>query len=90
MNREEHQRVRSLTWILCMTTAVPVLYLLSVPPVLLATAEARFRDGFSPSEWGETYAAPERWLKINTPIGGLMERYYVFWWELTGGSRPGK
>lgn len=80
MKHEERLQTGWITWTLVLL-AVPLLYLLSVPPVTLMTA-VRFNGVLVPSGMGMVYRMPDQWLRENTPLWGLLARYFNLWWDL--------
>jgi hypothetical protein len=61
---------------------VPVLYVLSVPPVLMVTdrVAAPSMDPFAPlPTWPGNYGRPYRWLHDNTPLKTPLTAYERMW-----------
>lgn len=66
--------------------AVPVLYVLSVPPLAIA----QYRIGNNPFgiHWVLAYCGPYSWvLKHSTPITPVL-RFYSDWWEKIAPLNP--
>jgi hypothetical protein len=80
---------RPMLWAALMLFVVAMLYLLSVPPVVLfsrgtgTSARGGPTQRFEIPGWAETYAVPSGWVS-HTPLGGPMVAYWKWWIEVTG------
>jgi hypothetical protein len=73
MTDRDHASPRSplATWVLCLA-AIPVLYVLSLPPIFYLTVE----EGVSTvPRWLELYSKPFDWLVEHTPLKMPLRRY---------------
>jgi hypothetical protein len=80
---ERHRKSRFGVWVFVILT-VPVLYLLSVPPVILLTQRATppTHNNGLPPPWLEAYSFPHNWLYLNTPLKTPMDAYANWWGKL--------
>jgi hypothetical protein len=88
-----------LVGMLVLFVVIPVLYLLSVPPLKYAVHKPEwitlpFKDtgktvsawhyrGSNP-DWLKAYAAPYEWLKVRPPLGRVLYMYHNWWWKTLG------
>jgi hypothetical protein len=76
------------TW----TTAVlalPVIYLLSVPPISLLTATDRDHVGYRPRPWANEYSALYDWLLGTSLMREPLQSYHSWWFDLTSWTARG-
>ncbi|RBP36978.1 hypothetical protein DES53_115119 [Roseimicrobium gellanilyticum] len=68
---------RGLAWGLCLLVAVPVLYLLSVPPVVIYALDVAPRPPgvYGPPKWLVVYVAPAEWMITGTSFEDPMRKY---------------
>jgi hypothetical protein len=81
MSAERQGKSHAMAWVLCIL-AVPVLYLLSVPPLL----HCSMRDGMGilgpvlgVPTWVQEYSGPYNWIEANTPLRTPLFKYRVYW-----------
>jgi hypothetical protein len=77
---EVHRKSRFGMWVFIILS-VPVLYLLSVPPVILLSQRAirpSHNNGLPPA-WLDAYCVPSNWLYLNTPLKTPMDAYANWW-----------
>jgi hypothetical protein len=79
MSTERSGKSLATAWTLAIL-AVPVLYLLSVPPLVFGSAKARWRV----RSWAlmDAYAAPSNWLYDHTPMKKPLGAYTKWWHDL--------
>jgi hypothetical protein len=77
MKTERAGKSHAMAWALSVIL-VPVLYLLSVPPVVCFTYRAYSTD-LSVLQWLGLYQAPYGWMARETPLRHPMEQYYEWW-----------
>jgi hypothetical protein len=80
MNTERSSKSHATAWTV-MVVLVPMFYLLTVGP--LEVFVARVADDPQP-RWLSYYARPYRVLYFNTPLGGVMNRYELWWARRVG------
>jgi hypothetical protein len=81
MNRDSAARSHATGWTIAVL-CVPVLYVLSVPPVLMVSdrVSAPSMDPFAPlPAWPGNYGRPYRWLYENTPLKTPLAAYERMW-----------
>lgn len=61
--------------------AAPLLYLLTLPPLVIATG-TRHARGVARADFMEPYLVPWQWVARNTPLQPLMSDYYEWWMEV--------
>ena len=76
MNHDDTDKSHTMAWVMCVL-ALPVLYLLSVPPVVYAAARLT-KDDYPPP-WAMAYASPYTWLMEESPVKDPFQRYVQFW-----------
>jgi hypothetical protein len=65
--------------------ALPLLYVLSVPPVYLMFVRASFSPGSGVVKvptWIEVYSGPFNWLSDVPLLSEIMRVYFLWWVEL--------
>ena len=77
MNAEREAKSHTTVWTLSILT-LPLLYLLSVPPI--GVSEYRTRPGTWCPQWYDTYRAPYNWALENTPLAMPLQNYSTWWW----------
>lgn len=65
----------ALAWGVVALVALPLVYLLSVPPLLSCS----LRSDVLPMNWVEWYGKPYDWLFEHTPLQGPLLRYADWW-----------
>jgi hypothetical protein len=70
------QKSHTKAWIVAML-GVPVLYLLSVPPLIIGTlsATATHNEEEASPRWAKLYGGPYDWLAGNTPLRKPLSGY---------------
>jgi hypothetical protein len=77
---EKRSRSHAVAWVLSLL-AVPVLYLLSVPPLYCGiTTNWGRRLPNHPPAWVMHYKEPFQWLYDHTPLQRPLDDY-VLWWR---------
>lgn len=70
-----------ITWVL-VAVAVPVAYILTLPPLSLTVYTLSSRSGMP--AWLEMYAMPYEWLGRNTAMEGWLLHYGAWWASMFG------
>lgn len=83
MSGERSRKSHALAWALSVL-AVPVLYLLSVPPLEMDS----YRRG--PTPWMHWYGKPYTWLEEHTPLQKPLDVYRIWHWDRFLESRAQK
>lgn len=88
-SRKSHVHV--LTWAVTILVVVPVLYLLSVPPVVYGMFMHRLTapSTYLRPEWAYVYARPYHWISSNTPLRGPLSAYDEYWQKMLLPRFPG-
>lgn len=82
MNNEPSRKSHAIAWTLPVI-AVPVLYVLTLPPIgFLATAH--FASSEKVMESWNGYIVPYNWLEAQTPLQRPLGAYMKFWRERFG------
>jgi hypothetical protein len=79
MSGEPNHKSHAVAWTLSVA-AVPVLYLLSIGPVV-GLAENDTIPNDPPPEWLTAFYMPYEWLYWNTPLQAPLEAYKNWWIE---------
>ena len=81
---ETKTKSHAMAWTVAVLIAVPVLYLLSVPPLYMVPPWRMIQGPFdAPApEWVYAYAGPDRWLVQNTALRDPLVAYWE-WWQNT-------
>jgi hypothetical protein len=66
--------------------AVPVLYLLSVPPVCELSVKHAVKHSVNMPAWVQTYMGPWHWVRDNTPLKPAMMGYARWWKRMIHGD----
>jgi hypothetical protein len=71
-----------MSWTLALL-AVPVLYVLTLPPIFLLAQPRKASYGVPhrPPRWLMVYATPYLWVE-ETPVGYLLNQYGEWWWSV--------
>ncbi|QIF02092.1 hypothetical protein G5S37_11295 [Roseimicrobium sp. ORNL1] len=79
---ESRSAFRNMGWALALLT-VPVLYVLTLPPVRLTTFKVGGQPAIlNPPKWLRAYSAPYDWLIEETPLRMPLVRYTIWWMTL--------
>jgi hypothetical protein len=82
---DRSHRSHATAWVAAVL-AIPLLYLISVPPVCIMTqvwGKAPPIDPFAPPDYQKsTYYKPYRWLHDNTPLQSGLAEYERIWSNL--------
>jgi hypothetical protein len=65
--------------------AVPVVYVLTFPPIVILSYNLAGHLGAS---WMAVYSVPYAWLVEHTPLHGLLRWYGDWWVSITGFETP--
>ena len=84
MSREHSGNSHALAWALSIL-AVPVLYVLTAPPIVFFSA-LYFRDSQMVGNFMFSYEKPYSWLMDRRPIGQPLEAYADWWASQFRGS----
>ncbi len=83
MSEELPRKSHGVAWALAVFIAAPVLYLLSVPPVVIIAEKIApvfpSKSTSLPPKWAVDYAKLYGWLADNTPLKEP-SRHYIGWW----------
>ena len=82
MSGENSANSHAAPWTVAILIALPVLYVLSVPPLLRAAGfemTPRFLHLEDPPAWARCYCAPYRGLYRLKPLDKLLEDYAERW-----------
>ena len=67
-------------WLLIVLVGLPLLYVLSVPPLCMYAIESgRYRRAESPPRWLESYMHSYIWLHARTPLRKPLSDYLHLW-----------
>jgi hypothetical protein len=86
MSAERSGRFHAVTWALCIL-AVPVVYLLTLPPIYCISVRETGPTVMQRKKWLEVYRAPHDWMceRIRgTSIDKLRVEYWNWWQRRTG------
>lgn len=67
---------------------IPVVYVLSVPPLVYGPPNHSTPGTYSLLEWVNVYARPYSWLVSNTPLQKPLVIYADYWERIFHGSPP--
>lgn len=81
--RSSGPRSAWLGWTLALL-AVPVLYVLTFPPIAIASFHLR---GYAGASWVGVYSVPYAWAGEYTPLREPL-RWYAEWWVSITGFEP--
>ncbi len=81
MSGERSPKSHAVSWVPIVIIAVATIYILSVPPLTRVVTHPGIRksDGkwvtIGRPDWLRAYAQPYQWLRENTPLAGVLQRY---------------
>jgi hypothetical protein len=82
MSAERSGNSHAGAWALAVFVAMPVLYLLSVPPLIhysLHPVSFPWGTELGVSLWVHNYSRPYDWVETNTPLKTPLFKYRVYW-----------
>ncbi len=77
MSSQRADKSHAVAWLLAVVL-VPVVYLLSVPPIAILASGAHAEN---PPYWSRLYCAPADWLVLRTPLLQSTMKQYGQWWS---------
>ena len=79
MNTEPNSKHHPVAWTLAILVAIPVVYLLAIPPALFGYMIASGAPLHSAPPWTRVYLKPYSWFCENS-LAKEPCRAYVTWW----------